>query len=413
MQLSSAAEPLAGSVPQRRRLPPRSVSRRYAAGLLGEVAWHTMIVLAVVEAIFLSDLIISELLPRVLDQQGGIFDLLLLILLGMPEGLFLALPIALVVSVYLVFLRRREAGEMMVLAGMGRGGGNLVAAGLFIGALGCALSLLLSGYVEPHARYTMQRTYSEMALRSLRTGDIPTGTFFEFGDFAIFASRGQLANLASGVFIHQHLSPTRNRITMASRTLGLDVEGGSRKGILLEDATALEFDLGRPAAAPAANEAGCAGCGPSQRITPVTTASASYFLAELPSLRLPDTVPRGASAEERTLPELIEGPSGDSVTKVLTTELLRALICLAAPLLALLAVAFSRPATLLFALPGAAAVVLGLSFFGPRAIEWVLPLGLAQLAGCVLLAMSLAITATALLVKRYEAGCIGPARVRL
>jgi hypothetical protein len=98
---------------------------------------------------------------------------------------------------------------------------------------------------------------------------------------------------------------------------------------------------------------------------------------------------------------------------VLTTELLRALICFAAPLLALLAVALSRPATLLFALPGATAIVLGLSFFGPRAIELAVSLGLMRLAVAVLLAMTIVTLVAAVLVRRNEAGCIGPARVRL
>ena len=71
------------------------VSLGYSGGILGEIGRFTLLILAGVEAIYLSDLLVFEFLPRVLAFQGNAVDVLELLVLATPQGLFLALPFVL------------------------------------------------------------------------------------------------------------------------------------------------------------------------------------------------------------------------------------------------------------------------------------------------------------------------------
>ena len=92
---------------------------------------------------------------------------------------------------------------------------------------------------------------------------------------------------------------------------------------------------------------------------------------------------------------------------------MRGLFVFVAPLLALLAVALTRPHTALVALPTAAGLLLAGSFFGPRLLGDLMVFGLAgaaeSLAGAALFVSGLAIT----LVFRFENGCIQHGGVQL
>ena len=102
--------------PVRRR--SSTLTQRYAAGLVLDAWKFAFIVLAGAEAIFLSDALISNLLPVVLEHQAGILNLLTLVVLSVPVVLVIALPLALLVGAYFAFLRRRQVAEFTVIAGM-------------------------------------------------------------------------------------------------------------------------------------------------------------------------------------------------------------------------------------------------------------------------------------------------------
>jgi len=401
----NAAKPIRTRHAPRRRLGRgvflrRRVSFGYAGRLLAEIAGLTLLVLVAVEGIFLSDLLISDLLPQVLEHRAGLLNLLLLLALAVPNGLFLSLPLALLVAAYLTFLRRREAGEFAVVAGMGYSTRLLAAAALVAGLGGFLLSAVLSGYVEPNARYLMRRTAFDVTYGALRDGAVGAGKFYTLGDETVFVSHGWLTDAASNLFIHQHVEGTHNRIVVAPHTRGFTSTTGSPLGIVLQDATLLDFDLDRG--------------GPRVGIEPRSVTTLNRAVVGLPHLVPPDLAGRDANLEEQTTLDLLGGGRRHGeVAVVLGKRLLRALLCLLAPLLAVPAMAQTRPKTLLLALPAAAAVVLGISFFGPRLVEELVVWGLAG-AVWTLLAGALALAAlVALLVHRWQARCIAPAGVRL
>jgi lipopolysaccharide export LptBFGC system permease protein LptF len=393
-----------GREPHRNVFWRAGVSRRYAGDLLGGIARDVVVVLAAVEGIFLSEFMISELLPRVLEHGGTLLDVVVLLLYAVPDGLYLALPVALLIATYLAFLRRREASEFTVIAGMGYGGRLLVSLAALAGIGGFVAATAITGFIEPHARYLFRKTIFDIAIEELRSGEIAAGKFHVFGEMAVFASRGRLGNRASGVFVHEHLDGDRNRIIMAGRSLGLSAEGG-RKAILLDDATILTF-------ARTERTGECEGCTVAPRLAPANVVDLNRFFVGAPELPLPQTSGRAVGASgEATTPELLA--QADTAAERLGQRLLRAALCFFAPLLALAAVAVTGPKTLLLALPGAGALLLGGTFFGPRLVERLAGMGTWPTLGAVFAAMLVASALAVAVVLRREPQLINPARVRL
>lgn len=393
-----------GRLPHRNVFWRERVSLSYAGDVLGAVARDALVVLAAVEGIFISEFLISELLPRVLDYGGGLVDVLFLTVMALPSGFYLALPLAILIACYLVLLRRRESSEFTVLAGMGYSSRLLVGLCLVVAILGFLASSFVTGFLEPHARYLMRKGFFDVAIEELRSGEIAAGKFHVFGDMAVFAARGRLGNRATGVFVHEHLDGERNRIVRADRSLGLSSTGG-RKAILLDDATVLNFDL-------AVRGADCAGCTPALRLTPANIVNLNRFFVAAPQLPLPETSPRGvgASSEATTLEALAVAGQASGL---LGQRLLRAALCFLAPFLALAAVAVTGPRTLLFALPAAAAIVLGGTFFGPSMVDRLTTHGTGVTLGIVAAATALA-AGIAIAISRWrEPKLLNPARVRL
>jgi lipopolysaccharide export LptBFGC system permease protein LptF len=97
----------------------QSISLAYLAGLMADVSKLTLIVLVTVVALFLSDVIVSSFLPSLLAHGAQLKSIFLIFLYASPNGLFIALPVALLIGVYIVVLRRREQNEFQVLQGLG------------------------------------------------------------------------------------------------------------------------------------------------------------------------------------------------------------------------------------------------------------------------------------------------------
>lgn len=402
----------------RARLPfvLHPVSRRYGAGLLIDVVRQSAIVLAIVESIFLGELVLSELLPRTLDMHAGFANLALLVVFAAPEGIFLSLPLSVLVAAYLIFLRRREAGEFAVIVGMGHPVQVLVGAALLLGISGFAVSQLLAGYVEPNASYQLERAFFHITSKSLRDGEFAPGKFYDAGDQMVFVSHGRLADGANNIFIQQSLPPDRTRMIVARSGSGLDGISGSQIGLMLQDVTVLDFNLepsGPPSAA-GATGTGCADCRGPSVIKPIDVLLLNRIPIALPQLPLSQMRAQDAVLDNLSTTDLLaRGPPSNLVAAILGKRLLRGLLCLLAPILGLLAVALTRPATLLFALPAASALILAGSFFGPTVVVWLARFGFAAAVGIPgLLAISL-IAISAVLVGRWEGRCIAPTRVRL
>jgi lipopolysaccharide export LptBFGC system permease protein LptF len=386
------------------------VSLGYSGGILGEIGRFTLLILAGVEAIYLSDLLVFEFLPRVLAFQGNAVDVLELLVLATPQGLFLALPLALVIACYFVFLGRRESSEFTMLAGIGYSVRLLVGLALVLGAIGFLVSSLLTGFVEPLARYAGDVRMADIAATGIRTGLLPAGQVFHMGNVAVAASSGRLGDGKSGVFIQQGLAADRTRVVVADHTLGLTRAGSTAQlGLLLENATVIDFGLAaRPQAASAQGATEAA----PPPIQPLNYTRLNKVVVGLPEASVPTAAPRTSNPDEWTTAELLSSHDAGDLASVLGKRIMRGLLCFLVPIVALLAVAATRRATFLLVTPAAVAFVLAASFFGPTLIDWIAPLGTIPVIG-ISMAATIAITLTALrAIQWLEPGCIGRAGMR-
>ena len=85
---------------------PRIYARRYLLG----IGLQLVLILLFVEAILLAEKL-NDVLRAALDRQAHFSDILLLLLYTVPAVFDLALPLALMIAVYRIALRRRGCGE--------------------------------------------------------------------------------------------------------------------------------------------------------------------------------------------------------------------------------------------------------------------------------------------------------------
>lgn len=392
---------------QRRWLTWRPVSFRYLAWIIADVIKTTLLILLGVEAIFLSDLVLGYILPHVLNYRASFIEFIQVTSYAVPRALFIALPLAMLISVYLIILRRKEDQELTVISGMGYSTRVLIFLVLVVGSLGAGGSLLLSGFVEPHAKFLMKSKISSIAHRALRDGEVGSGKIYSVGDMTFFASLGRLSTTAGDVFIHQQLPEELNRVIIADKTFRQGSSHSGRFGLILEDVAVYEFTVPHSQVerqnSPLSGSRDCADCAEESPIGPLKQLYFDRFFAELPMVEFPELKPRGGRADELTLLELLhEDFSNRKVARTLGERVIRALLCILTPFLALLAVVLTTRGTIWFALPGAAVIVLCISFFGSHIVKLLAPLGFASIAGSTILATVVMIYIAKQLIYRFE-----------
>ena len=344
----------------------RPVSLRYMANLAFDVSKFTLIVLVTIVTLFLSDVIVSGILPTLLAHGTGISTISLIVLYSVPNGLFIALPTALLIGVYIVFLRRREEQVFKISAGFGYSPRTLITIALAIGFVGAVVSLILSGFVEPPARYLFSTTMNGAAHKAIRDGELSSGRFYQVGDTTFYAASGRLNEVAGDVFLHQRRSESVGRVVVASQLVGQQFNKQGRFDLLFKNANLYEFadqdDL-RESKKSTSSELGCLGCDPDDFLAPLKHLYFDKFYMALPKANL--APPRDWTLPEETnlLNLFFVSKWGPKHVEVLGERILRAALCLVTPLLALVAVALTFKSTLLLSLPTAAGGVLVLSFF--------------------------------------------------
>ena len=386
------------------RLP---VLRHYGTRLMRDIWGYTAVILGGVVAIFLCNALLFELLPKVLEYKAGVVTLVVLLALSVPQGLFLALPLGMLIATYMVFLERRERAEFMVLAGMGYGPHLLSTKALLVGAIGFAASTILSGWLEPLATYQVNEQLFAVASNSVRMGQIPSGRMYEFGDTSVTVSNGTLGDGNSGMFV-QLLDGGHFRVVQADRTLGVGA-AGTMTGLILTATRVADFDIVTvpPSGQGAEEGPGCSGCGGTRLVSPVNLATLNQFGANYPVADLPKPASRAQSPNLQTTPELLAqtAPNAD-LTRELGSRLARSLLCLLVPLLGLVAVTLTRARTLLVALPGAAAIVVSASFFDPLIIGQFSGAGVPAVAEAALTVACFMAIAGIWLIRHFHAGVI-------
>lgn len=369
---------------------------RYLRSLLRELVLTIALMLLAVEALYLSDKLITHLLYDMLRNALGAGFLLETMLLAVPEIMSVGFPLAALIAIYLVLLRRRDAGDLVILAGGGVGPGVLVVLCLGLGGVTAATSIALRFHLEPlSARYLAQRL-TEARFDAVRSGRLTEGQFLTLGSMTFY--RHPQADPTGGsvfAFLAQD-GGIEQVVTAASLRLDYD-PGGSSGALALESPLIVEFSRGE-------------GQQRNQTIrVSLGTLQISPMALNLDEIALPPVRPNHA-----TLRDLLrdwQQPQTPALHEMIR-RVLGVAVAFLAPLLAGVALVATRGGLVFVALPLAMAVVLGgtliqtplagiLVALGPAAV-WVVS------GSAALLALGLG-----LVIWRLTPGCLLPQQVRL
>lgn len=341
---------------------------RYAALIVLRITVQGFLVGLLITGIFIGEKF-TAIVDAALHDHGDIHDVLMLLPLAAPEILDLALPIATLIAVYRVALRVREDRELVVLAGTGVGAHQFLVLALFVGLLAQGASLVISGAVEPHARFA-HRAIVFAARHAALSGGGATGEFYFFPNDTVFARLPAADGHERVLFVHRPEDTDIRRMIIARRA---ELEAPAEKGwvtLNLSDTTSYDFPAERPA---------------SDGVLPAGNASAPLFSMRIQSFardlkvdqlfRFP---PRGEGAAEWTLAELTglapaPGRADETHASEAARRVFRSFLGILAPLIGLVALAFTRRATLAVALPAACAALMAVDIVGTTAARVLAP----------------------------------------
>lgn len=349
----------------------RPVSLQYLANLSVDVLKITLIVLITIEALFVSDVIVSRVLPEMLAFGSQLSTIGMVVIYAAPNGMFIALPAALLIGVYTVVLRRREEHAFKIFAGMGYSPRILNVTAVTIGLLGAVVSLVFSGFVEPNARTLLTSTLQGAAHEAIRDGKLTSGRFYHVADTTIYAASGRTNKVAGDVFLYQKTPGDRARVIIANRSFNLQTDKKDRFGVLFNDANIYELaDQAGAGDSQKQKQVGrdCVGCEADGSFPSLQHMHFDKFYMELPKEDFAQAH-RLRGPEDANFIEMFSQSEWDSrYVQVFGERLMRAALCLITPLMGLVAVALTFRATLLLALPAACAVVLFFSFFASNCV---------------------------------------------
>ena len=352
----------------------------YLTNFIADVLRLVLTVIALVEAIFLAERF-PMVFRDVLKNNASGLDAAMIFACSSTQIFDLALPIAILVAVYMTTVRMREDRELLVFAAAGIGPFRLLALALIIGATALASSLLVSSAIDPISRYAQRVILFDAEFRALKEG-INTGQFHYFSDKVAFAparsatiDRGQSRNL----FVYQELNPETFRVITAE-TVRLD--GPYASGMVrlrLDGFSSSVFSTVR-SSTPVPSQADA----DAPADSPDADASNGGLSAGdvVQELRIDDLLPfppRGDDLKEMTLVDQLRGPLPDDPARrrvelrLLGERFARSLLCLLAPLLALVSVSLTTRATHHSILPLACLALMALNVTSAWLIKVIAP----------------------------------------
>ncbi len=278
------------------------------------VLWETSKPLVLALVVVLSALLMERLL-RILDllaNQGGPLMLALKLIASLvPQYLGLALPAAFFLAVFLVIGKFAENSELDAMQGAGVSFARLLRPLIVVGVVLAAASLLLYGYVQPHARYAY-KAIQHIVSNAAWNATLQEGVFVD--------SRGRLTLMAEeidavrgelgGVFVYREQGGGV-ALTTTARSAGLVGTGDGRHFLLrLQDGVQIRT-------------------GPSPGDVSSLTFESLDVELDL-DVAIPPFRGRGAGEREMTLAELWrqrdeDGPTGQKIRAELNSRLARAL----------------------------------------------------------------------------------------
>ncbi len=364
--------------------------------LIGSALKQVLAVLVLIEAVFLAESL-TGLLEQVLRIGGSLPLVAYALALTAPEIFDFALPLALLIGIYVAFYAAREDREIVVLSAAGVSWSFIPKVALAMGIAGFVASLAVSGYLNPAMAHVKRAMLFELKAAFIFDAISEPGR-----EDAIQTIQGQtfisLASERDGeifrrLFVHQPGGTSGWRVTQAD---GWTLDGPDENG-------KYSLGLGRVVAYDFKDDASTGsegilseGRGPNLRHLPET------LLPEIPALPLVrvkqvslpvrldnilQMIPRALVAAEWTFSDVIglgERPDApeERVRRRAGEMIARALLCLFAPLIALAGLIAARSgAGRFFALPGACAALLTLDTLSRAALGQIAEGGLFTLAG--------------------------------
>ena len=209
----------------------------------GRIIWQTAAILAVGLA-----LLMSERLLRLLDLFSGADDVLrylgrMLISL-MPHYVGLVLPAAFFFAVLFTFSRLRNQQELSALQASGTSLPRLsVSVGFLAMGMAC-VSIIVLGYLQPHARYAYRSIKHNLTQASLSVA-IREGGFLQLDDLIFFAesslNEGSNIRLAR-IFVLDSENGIDQRLTTAREGVLIPSDETGEQVLHLDDGLRLDFE---------------------------------------------------------------------------------------------------------------------------------------------------------------------------
>ena len=176
---------------------PRLYARRFIWGIVLQLTTTLLFV----EAILLAEKL-NDVLRAAMGRQAPFGDIFVLLALTAPAVFDLALPLALMITIYRIALRLREDRELLVMSGTGVGSLRVVWLAMTVGLAAQAVSLVVSGSIEPRAQFAERSILFASQYEALR-GGIAQGQFYFFGKNTVFATEQEKKTLDRPLFIFQ------------------------------------------------------------------------------------------------------------------------------------------------------------------------------------------------------------------
>lgn len=334
-----------------------------------DVTVQVALVLLLIESIFVAEQLISGLLEEVLKIRASLTKTIAMMATMLPQVFELALPTAILIAVYRVALSLREDREFLMLSSLGIPPHGLIRLVIRIGIVAQIAALTVGGFVDPLSRYAFRLVMFSAQYHALTGGTVTANRLFEtkIGTVAVIPRSDGVPT--PRLFVRQPTEGGGERVVVANgtRLIGPDING--RVALHLYDFAVDDFPAPQPGAV--ANGA--------QRV-PVAPASSLRGTATQQSLVFNDVVPfdpRGRNIAELTLPELFVGAMARTPERLeLAKRIGRSLLCLIAPLIALLALSFTTRANQAFVLPLACAGLMAMEIAGTSVLAGLLWMGL-------------------------------------
>lgn len=368
-----------------------TVTLSFTRGALKQV----LLVLLLIEAVFVAESL-TGLLETVLRNGGTLLQVALVLALTTPEIFDFALPLALVIGIFVTLNATREDREIVALSAAGLSWSWIPKLAVGIGVAGCVVSLLVSGWLSPVMAFQKRALIFDLKAQFIFNRITEPGREDAVqtlqGKTFISINEETVDGVNRHLFVHQPGDPDGWRVTQAQGWSLNGPDSDGRYSLDLGKVVAHDFNEGEAAEGRSILDNGR---GPNLR---ALTGELFPKVPVLPSVRvgelsLPVTLdnilqraPRDRISKEWTYPDVIGlgrelSAPREKVLKRAGQMTSRALLCFFAPLVAIAALAFARNGLSRYlALPLGCATLLVIDTVSRASLEQIAQNGLPALA---------------------------------